>query len=489
MTQEHQALITHENPDLWKLKRSWQTARFSADDGIGPMGSLHQAGDSLVAVLRHTQEGFEPIGSGVMIGPGLLLTATHVLDEILASGGPPVFMTYLPGAARAWMGHSSVTSSGASKFDLRRITSSDITLVSCTLNSDAHLDQPLNLAPLQVALPLVGERLWAFGYRHHDFEAGTSRLTPLVSSGLVTAVFPDGRGERMPAPCIEVAMDTYGGMSGGPVANDDGYVIGVVSSSLDGGPSYVTLIWDVMRHAIQLTAPWLQRGRVTLLSTRDIGLIKLKGNVKRTRRGDVFMTMTSEEMRLLTESVGPARIRSTNVALDDDQLESFKETHLQGMEDSLADAAVNYLSALPVDTACSLLRSDDIPDACLGAITSFKVEDLEGIEDIDVISNTRVEEAGILFTCEFDLRTVVWTVAVPTSFYRSNLALFDDHFMNAEDVAGELTTMDIIQRIFFEARLTFERATDEFVDPCITMTGVVRPRRARAQNGSSSLPV
>ena len=80
-------------------------------------------------------------------------------------------------------------------------------------------------------------------------------------------------------------------MSGGPVANDDGYVIGVVSSSFEGGPSYVTLIWDVMRHSINLTAPWLQRGRVTLLATRDIGLVKLKGNIKRFRRGDVVITM------------------------------------------------------------------------------------------------------------------------------------------------------------------------------------------------------
>ncbi|WP_142916619.1 trypsin-like peptidase domain-containing protein, partial [Klebsiella pneumoniae] len=70
----------------------------------------------------------------------------------------------------------------------------------------------------------------------------------MVSSGLVTAAFPQGRGERMPAPCIEVEMDTMGGMSGGPVVDSDGNVIGVVSSSFDGGPSYVTLIWDALNY-------------------------------------------------------------------------------------------------------------------------------------------------------------------------------------------------------------------------------------------------
>ena len=477
MTQEHQAQITHENLDLWKLKRSWQTARFSADDGIGPMGSLHQAGDSLIAVLRFAEERLEPIGSGVMIGPGLLLTATHVLDEVMASGNPPVFMTYLPNGARAWLGHSTVTSSGSSEFDERRRTSSDITLVSCTLNSDAHLNLPLTLAPLQVALPLVGERLWAFGYRHHDFEEGTSRLTPLVSSGLVTAVFPNGRGERMPAPCIEVDMDTFGGMSGGPVANDDGYVIGVVSSSFDGGPSYVTLIWDVMRHTIQMTAPWLQRGRVTLLSIRDVGLIKLKGNVKRSRSGNVVMTMTNDEMKLIAEVVGPERIHPTGIALDDDQLDSFKEDHLDTMEEVLAYAATSYLSGSAVDQACSLLRGNRIPDTCLGAITSFTVTDFEGLEDLTVISNTRLDEAGILFTCEFELRTVIWTVALPTAFYQANKPAFDDHFMNANVAAEGHTTLDVVQRIFFEARLPFDQTSDVFDEAVITMTGIVPPRR------------
>lgn len=480
MTQNHQALITNVNDDLWRLERSWQTTKFSPDDGIGPMDSLHQAGDSLVAVIRSTNEGFEPIGSGVMIGPGLLITATHVLKEIAATGSSPIFMTFLPGSARAWLGHSSVTSSGLSQFDAGRCTSSDITLVSCTLNSDAHMDRQLSLAPLQVTLPLVGDRLWAFGYRHHDFEEETSRLTPLVSSGLVTAVYPKGRGERMPAACIEVAMDTFGGMSGGPVANDDGYVIGVVSSSFDGGPSYVTLIWDVMRHSINLTAPWLQRGRVTLLSTRDLGLVKLKGNVQRSRRGDVVMTMTEAEMKQLVDAAGPAHVCPTNIALDDEQLETFMEDHSHDIDEALTHAAIDYLSSVPVNIACAFLRRNGVPDAYLEPISSFKVEDIEGIEDLNVISNTRIDEAGILFTCEFELRTVIWTVSLPTSVYVANTSSFDAHFMNADALCDDQMTMEVIQRICFEAKLIFDRGANEFGEARITMTGVIPPGRSRS---------
>ncbi|CAM5209283.1 hypothetical protein CDEN61S_03860 [Castellaniella denitrificans] len=410
-----------------------------------------------------------------MIGPGLLLTATHVLEEIAATGSSPLFMTYLPGKARAWLGASSITSSGLSEFDAQRRTSSDITLVSCTLNSDAHTDCQLTLAPLQVALPLVGDRLWAFGYRHHGFEAETSRLTPLVSSGLVTAVFPDGRGERMPAACIEVAMDTIGGMSGGPVANDDGYVIGIVSSSFDGGPSYVTLIWDVMRHSINLTAPWLQRGKVTLLSTRDLGLVKLKGNVKRSRRGNVVMTMTDEEIKQFVDAVGPARIRPANIALDDEQLETFMDDHSHDMDDALTRTAIDYLSSVNVNTVRRFLRSNGVPDVCLEPISSFKVEDFEGIEDLSVISNTRIEEAGILFTCEFELLAVIWAVSMPTSVYEANITLFDTHFINSETMAEGQTTMEAIQRIYFEAELIFDKAADDIEEIRITMTGVIPP--------------
>lgn len=148
MIQLHSALITVENVALPNLQLSWVTAQFSDQDGITPMDSLHQAGDSLVGVARHTNTGFMLVGSGVMVGPGLLLTATHVLDEFPRSGPPPLFLTFLPDSARAWLASEVVTNSGPSAFAEDRKVTSDLTLVSCTLNSDAHSNYPLMLAPL-----------------------------------------------------------------------------------------------------------------------------------------------------------------------------------------------------------------------------------------------------------------------------------------------------------------------------------------------------
>ncbi len=249
----YSALIAPSNSELENLELSWKTAVYSSEDGIGCLGSLHEAGDALVAVARMEEKGSTIIGSGVMVAPGLLLTATHVLEEFSQHSDSPVFFTFLPGAMRAWLPQDVMTVSQESKFHADQKITSDLSLVSCSLNSDAHAIHPLMLAPMKVTLPLIGERLWAFGFRHQKVQGSTALLTPMVSSGLVTAAFPNGRGERMPSPCFEVAMDTIGGMSGGAVMNADGYLVGIISSSMAGGPSYITLIWDAIRYSVKGT--------------------------------------------------------------------------------------------------------------------------------------------------------------------------------------------------------------------------------------------
>ncbi|MBZ9881965.1 hypothetical protein LB535_06330 [Mesorhizobium sp. CA10] len=77
----HTVLITPDNPALADLELSWATVEYSAEDGIGPLRSLYEAGDALLAVGILDRDGATILGSGVMVGPGLLVTATHVLDE------------------------------------------------------------------------------------------------------------------------------------------------------------------------------------------------------------------------------------------------------------------------------------------------------------------------------------------------------------------------------------------------------------------------
>jgi hypothetical protein len=305
----HSVLITEDNPKLALLKKSWVTAVFTAEDGMGPMDSLHQAGDSIVAMATMTPEGLMVIGSGVMVGPGLMLCATHVLDEFPQHGAGPVCLTFLLGRARAWLPRGRTTATGPSYFDPNRRRVSDLSLMSCSLNSEAHEDFPLMLAPIKLALPLIGERLWAFGYRHGDIVDSAALLTPYVTSGLVTACFPQGRGERMPATCIEVAMDSLGGMSGGPVVNDDGWLVGIISSSFEGGPTYVTLIWDAFRLSVS-GAPqcvWPE-GDVNLFMGRELGLVFIKGGGTRDEEGNVVVTLSTDEMEQLAKFSDPMHV-------------------------------------------------------------------------------------------------------------------------------------------------------------------------------------
>lgn len=86
----HTVEITAANPALADLRLSWNTAIFSDEDGLAPLDSLHQAGDAMVALAQLEDDGATVIGSGIMVGPGLMLTATHVLDEFHRSGSGPV---------------------------------------------------------------------------------------------------------------------------------------------------------------------------------------------------------------------------------------------------------------------------------------------------------------------------------------------------------------------------------------------------------------
>lgn len=289
---------------LGDLKLSWDTAIFSPEDGIGPMASLQQAGDAVAVLARLEDSGLKAIGSGVMVAPGLMLTATHVLEEL--KKGAALILTFVPdGEARLWLPASSSNARGRGEPNLLGPTAcidSDISLVACELASEAHARYPLMLAPMAIELPLPGQRLWAYGFRDGDIVDGTTQITPFVSSGLVSQCFPNGRGRMFPAPCIEVDMEAYGGMSGGPVVNDHGELVAIVSSSFDDGPTYATLIWDALRLGMTRAArpENIIQERIDLLTARNLGVAQLRGVVSKDEDGNVEIGLQEGAMSVLT---------------------------------------------------------------------------------------------------------------------------------------------------------------------------------------------
>ncbi len=298
----HRIVITNKNKDLANLELNWRRPSFTSDDGLGSLDSLHQASDAIVSVACLVDGKIKSIGSGVIVGPGIILTASHVFDEFPCKDSGPILMSFLPeNKGRIWLPKSTVNCSGPSRFqpwDSSSKIVSDLTIMSCDLHSDALTEYPLSLIPMELCLPLPKTRLWAVGFRDGELGADTANVAPLVSSGLVTECFPDGRGERMPSPCVEVDMETLGGMSGGPVFNESGRLVGIVSSSFDGGPSYVTLIWDALRLSLDSLPSEIWKGeRSGILEGIELGLVRVKGKFKADSKRNITLTLSGEEMK------------------------------------------------------------------------------------------------------------------------------------------------------------------------------------------------
>ncbi len=106
-------------------------------------------------------------------------------------------------------------------------------------------------------------------------------------------------------------MEILGGMSGGAVVNADGYLVGILSSSLDGGPSFVTLIWEAMRLDVKGTIPKLSTyDRVSLLAARERNAAKIKGSIRRNPFGDVIFSLPDAEAELFRNSLSIITIES-----------------------------------------------------------------------------------------------------------------------------------------------------------------------------------
>lgn len=94
-------------------------------------------------------------------------------------------------------------------------------------------------AKLDVSLPSVGQRVQAFGFPQssvvHDEHLGwLLNAQPQGAVGEITQVFEHRRDSAsMPFPSLEMNIQIFGGMSGGPVFHENGLLCGIVCSSFD----------------------------------------------------------------------------------------------------------------------------------------------------------------------------------------------------------------------------------------------------------------
>lgn len=119
----------------------------------------------------------------------------------------------------------------------------DVARVQALFHPDAYREpNHPQVLPLQLRgwQPAIGEYVLAFGYPELKPAAAMddSEVRAIIEDGLhcaygrITRLFPDGRDSANPTPVFEVEANWPSGMSGGPVVNTQGNVVGIVSRSL-----------------------------------------------------------------------------------------------------------------------------------------------------------------------------------------------------------------------------------------------------------------
>lgn len=211
-------------------------------------------------------------GSAVLVAPGIALCAKHVIIPNLHR-----IMSGQLGTVAIALSKSGVQIWRISKIAL--IDNSDLAIVGLTYASYLPAENIFNQATISTRLPKIGENLLIAGFRASDYHFNVSQGNNgervmeylgnvLCSNGTVTNRFPTGRDISMlPWPTLEVDCPSFGGMSGGPVFDSNGMLIGLLSSSYDAGPSYVSLLWPAL--AIDFEGGWptsFFQGKTTLLN-------------------------------------------------------------------------------------------------------------------------------------------------------------------------------------------------------------------------------
>jgi len=227
-----------------------------------PLGGLPEtfAGNDVILALLAGRGGDRPMpsGSGVMIGPGVALTAKHVIDDYWDHFDPRGRWRSTADAPFSIQAIQYVPSlDGFFYWNVWAASLTDrldIAVLQLAPAQDLPPEYNPGLPHLDLSVPGVGTRVEAFGFPFPDLEytreneTWTLTHSPAGCTGTVTQVFPSGRDRTKAYPCYEMDLEIKGGMSGGPVFDSAGRLRGIVCSSFDLSEpgnhiSYASALW------------------------------------------------------------------------------------------------------------------------------------------------------------------------------------------------------------------------------------------------------
>lgn len=198
-------------------------------------------------------------GSAVMVAPGVALTARHVFDQwwdvINRKGIAPFLIAGCSWGHQLW----SIT-------NINKVQATDLALLTLVPASELPPGRKFHQATISARPPVVGEPVLVAGFRagapSFRIENAVARLNiqPLGAVGRVKAVHINQRDSVvLPFPVVEIDCSAVGGMSGGPVFDQAGHLIGIISLSMetddDLGPTYASLAFLALGWRIPTSWP------------------------------------------------------------------------------------------------------------------------------------------------------------------------------------------------------------------------------------------
>lgn len=164
----------------------------------------------------------------------------------------------------------------------------NLTELACLNISRSHQNNPMPYLPVALSSepPVVGDAVTGYGFAGLDVDKdGKGEERPVrqylyESSGEVLEVFPADPSSTMPWPRFRVAAEWPSGMSGGPVLNAAGHVIGVISRGWTGeADSTATHFagWEVSRRIFRTLDPNAVNRFHAFAAIDDKGTIRFAG--------------------------------------------------------------------------------------------------------------------------------------------------------------------------------------------------------------------
>jgi Trypsin-like peptidase domain len=218
----------------------------------------------IALALTASKDGvWRPSGTAVVIGPHLAITAKHVIEDywkkyegiqIEAEVGERIDEA---GSFHIFAFQVLEEGKTGALWEVTRIWLSpftDVAFIRLTPYSEAARKYKWRVANINLLPPEVGTRISGFGYHSSAISVKESERgieiewkdSPTTTIGEVIEVFQERRDPIMlPFPCFRTNARFDGGMSGGPIFNEQGNLCGIICS-------YVASLWPSMATEIDM---------------------------------------------------------------------------------------------------------------------------------------------------------------------------------------------------------------------------------------------